>query len=119
MTVGLYIMDEIKLLNSDKVVKPVEEPLQFDGYTLDEIRHQRALVAVRKEFAKAKVLERIDAFKDRNPFAPDGSLKAAARLGTLPMKIIRGLNYTDYIIMGISAFGAIRKVFSLFIKKKK
>ncbi|MDE7347798.1 MAG: hypothetical protein K2N48_13795 [Muribaculaceae bacterium] len=112
-------MEEIKRLNSDKVVEHVEENLQFDGYTLDEIRHQRALVAVRKEFAKAKVLEQIDAVKDRNPFAPDGSLKAAARLGSLPMKIMRGLNYTDYIMMGISAIGTARKVFSFFKKKKK
>lgn len=112
-------MEEIKRINSDKVVKPVEEPLQFDGYTLDEIRHQRALVAVRKEFAKAKIFEQVDSLKDRNPFAPDGSLKAAARLGSLPMKIMRGLNYSDYIMMGISAIGTARKIFSFFKKKKK
>ncbi|MDE5872252.1 MAG: hypothetical protein K2H22_09965, partial [Muribaculaceae bacterium] len=93
-------MEEIKRQNTDKIVKPVEDPLQFNGFTLDEIRHQRALIAVRKEFAKAKILEQIDTLKERNPFAPDGSLKAAARLGTLPMKIMRGLNYTDYIMMG-------------------
>ncbi|MBD5260866.1 MAG: hypothetical protein HDS38_01890 [Bacteroides sp.] len=112
-------MEEIKRSNSDKVVVSEKEPPQFNGFTLDEIRHHRALIAVRKEFAKAKILEQLDAVKDRNPFAPDGSLKAAARLGSLPMKIMRGLNYTDYIMMGISAVGTARKVFSLFKKKKK
>ena len=112
-------MEEIKRVNSDKVVKPIEDPLQFDGFTLDEIRHHRALIAVRKEFAKAKILEQVDTLKDRNPFAPDGSLKAASRLGSLPMKIMRGLNYTDYIMMGLSAVGSVRKVFSFFKKKKK
>lgn len=112
-------MEEIKRLNSDKVVRPIEDPLQFNGFTLDEIRHQRALIAVRKEFAKAKIMEQVDSLKDRNPFAPDGSLKSAARLGSIPMKIMRGLNYTDYIMMGISAFGTLRKFFSLFKKKKK
>lgn len=112
-------MEEIKRQNSDKVVMPVEETPQFNGFTLDEIRHQRALIAVKKEFAKAKILEQVDTLKDRNPFAPDGSLKAATRLGSLPMKIMRGLNYTDYIMMGISAIGTVRKVFSFFKKKKK
>ncbi len=112
-------MEEIKRQNSDKIVTPIEETLQFNGFTLDEIRHNRALIAVRKEFAKAKIMEQIEALKDRNPFAPDGSIKAAARLGNLPMKIMRGLNYTDYIMMGISAFGTVRKMFSFFKKKKK
>ncbi len=112
-------MEEIKRQNSDKVLSKIEDPLQFNGFTLDEIRHNRALIAVKKEFAKAKVLEQLDALKDRNPFAPDGSIKAAARLGTLPSKIMRGLNYTDYIMMGISAIGTVRKVFSFFQKKEK
>ncbi len=112
-------MEEIKRINSDKVVKPVEETLRFDGYTLDEIRHQRALIAVRKEFAKAKILQQVDALKERNPFAPDGTLKAATRLGNIPTKIVRGLNYTDYIMMGFSAIGTVRKVLSFFKKKKK
>lgn len=112
-------MEEIKRSNSDKVVTPVEEPVQFNGYTLDEIRHHRALLAVRKEFAKTKIMEDVDRLKERNPFAPDGSLKAATRLGALPMKIMRGLNYTDYIMMGLSVFGTARKMLSFFKKKKK
>lgn len=112
-------MEPIKRPNSDKVVTNVEEPLQFNGFTLDEIRHQRALIAVKKEFAKAKILEDLDKLKDRNPFAPDGTLKAAARLGNIPMKIMRGLSYTDYIMMGISAIGTVRKALSFFKKKKK
>lgn len=113
-------MDNVKRIESkDKVVTNVDDPVEFDGFTLDEIRHRRALIAVRKEFAKVKMIEQVELLKDRNPFAPDGSLKAAARLGSIPMKIVRGLNYTDYIMMGISAFGAVKKVFSFFRKKKK
>ena len=112
-------MENIRRIESrDKVISTVDDPIEFKGYTLDEVRHMRALVAVKKEFAKAKMIERLDELKDRNPFAPDGTLKAASRLGAIPMKIVRGLNYTDYIMMGISAFGAIKKVFSLFRKKK-
>ncbi len=112
-------MEEIIRQNSDKVMPQGDDFPHFDGFTLDEIRHHRALIAVRKEFAKAKILEQVEALKDRNPFAPDGSIKAAARLGNLPSKIMCGLNYTDYIMMGISAIGTVRKVFSFFKKIKK
>lgn len=96
----------------------VETPEIFEGYTLDEIRHHRALMSVRKEFAKAKAFEKMVALKDRNPFAADGKYKAASRLGSLPMKIVKGLNYTDYIMLGLSTFGTIKRVFSMFRKKK-
>ncbi len=113
-------MENIKRIEGkDKVLSMTDDPVEFEGYSLDEVRHQRALVAVRKEFAKVKLMEQFDLLKDRNPFAPDGTLKAASRLGSIPLKIVRGLNYTDYIMMGISAFGAMKKVFSLFRKKKK
>ncbi len=113
-------MDNVKRIESkDKILTQIDDPVEFGGYTLDEIRHHRALVAIKKEFAKAKIFEQFDALKDRNPFAPDGTLKAASRLGSIPMKIVKGLNYTDYIMMGLSAFGTAKKVFSFFRKKKK
>lgn len=90
----------------------------FEGFTLDEIRHVRALVAVRKEFAKARFFEKVDGVKDFNPFAPGGKMKAATRLGSIPVKLVKGLNYTDYILLGISAFGTLKKAFSFFRKKK-
>ncbi len=113
-------MENVKRLEGkDKILSQIEEAIEFHGYTLDEIRHNRALIAVRKEFAKAKIVEELNGLKDRNPFAPDGTLKAASRLGSIPMKIVKGLNYTDYVMLGISAFGTMKKVFSLFRKKKK
>lgn len=113
-------MDNVKRIESkDKILLHSDESVEFQGYTLDEIRHHRALLAVRKEFAKVKVIENFESLKDRNPFAPDGTLKAAARLGSIPMKIAKGLNYSDYIMLGISAFGTAKKVFSFFHRKKK
>lgn len=100
--------------NSKKSVIPDE----FPGFTLEEIRHHRALIAVRKEFAKAKIMENVEQLKQRNPFSPDSNLKAAARLGTLPLKIVKGLNYTDYIMLGMSVFNTARKTFKFFRKKK-
>lgn len=108
--------------NTDRVNLPATIPgevPEFTGFTLEEIRHHRALIAVKKEFAKARLLEDVELLKERNPFAEGSALKAAGRLGTLPLKIMKGLNYTDYIMLGVSAFGSAKKIFSLFRKKKK
>ena len=37
-------------------IEIVKEVPRFKGYTLDEIRYQRAMLGVRKEFCKAKVM---------------------------------------------------------------
>ncbi len=112
-------MTNMKQIGQDNNDMAHEKPVAiFEGFTLDEIRHQRALVAVRKEFAKARFFENVDGVKVYNPFAPGGKLKAASRLGSIPMKLIKGLNYTDYILLGISAFGTLKKAFSFFRKKK-
>lgn len=100
--------------------KKTGSALEFDGFTLEEIRHHKALIAVRKEFAKAKLFEKVENAKAMNPFihSRQGKIKAASSLGSLPLKMIKGLNYTDYILLGISTFGTMRKLFSLFRKKK-
>lgn len=115
------IKGNVMVKKTDKVTLPAtieHNVVEFTGFTLDEIRHHRALVAVKKEFAKARLMEDVDLLKERNPFAAGSTLKAAGRLGTLPLKIMKGLNYTDYIMLGVSAFGSARKIFSLFRKKK-
>lgn len=113
-------MENVKRIEGrDKVLTTIEEPVDFEGYTLDEIRHHRALLAVRKEFAKARIFEEAQVLKDYNPFASDGTLKAAARIGSIPLKIVKGLSYTDYIMLGFSAFGTVKKVISFFRRKKK
>lgn len=111
-------MDTIKQSAADNSAAQSEEQVGFEGFSLDEIRHRKALLAVRKEFAKARIFEQVDALKDRNPFSADGKLKAASRLGTIPMKIIKGLSYSDYILFGMTVFGTAKKIFSFFRKKK-
>ncbi|MCM1490531.1 MAG: hypothetical protein NC095_06875 [Muribaculum sp.] len=112
-------MDTTKQIpHSSSEVHTQQPAMEFNGFTLDEIRHHRALLSVRKEFAKAKVLEKVDNVKERNPFAGNSKMKAASRLGSLPLKLMKGLNYTDYILLGISTFGTLKKAFSFFRKKK-
>lgn len=116
-------MDKTTLAGKNRIPESqnTEQPTVFDGFTLDEIRHHRALIAVRKEFAKAKFYEKVDGVKQVTPFVNKGTgkLKTVGQIGSIPLKLMKGLNYTDYILLGLSTFSTVKKVCSLFRKKKR
>ena len=95
----------------------------FKGYNLDEIKYQRALLALRKEFAKEKVMEDLAAIRKRLPFQGGnsdnkGGLRLPGAKGVLG-RVMGGLGYVDYFILGFSVINAGRKIFSFFRKNKK
>lgn len=92
----------------------------FKGYTLEELRYQRALVTLKKEFCKAKLVKNFDKLKNTNPFSPSsaaGNLPSKSRF--IITKLLTGLNYLDYAVLGFSIFNSVRKVTSIFRRKKK
>lgn len=112
-------MKEIKATKSSaqEIMAPKHD---FKGYTIEEIRFQRALVAMEAEFCKTKFLKSWSNVQKANPFSPSGGGSSLPmKAGSVAMKIVNGLNYMDYIMLGVSAFSGIRKVVSFFRKKKK
>lgn len=109
-------MNEIQ--NTEKVAKDITDPQNnFKGYTLEEIRYQRALVALQKEFSKTKIIRTAHNITRSNPLAPSAS-SMSGKVGFVASKLLTGLNYLDYAMIGFSVFGTARKVFSFFRKKK-
>ena len=92
---------------------------EFKGYTIEEIRFHRALVAMEADFCKTKFLKSWNNLQTVNPFSPSSGSSLPAKAGSVAMKIVKGLNYMDYIVLGFSVFSGVRKVFSLFRKGKK
>lgn len=95
-----------------------EETPVFNGYTMDELKHQRALTLVKREFLKQRAMNDIDALKSRLPFnsnSPLGNISPKSLIG----KVMKGLNYADYLMLGFSAFSAGRKILSLFHRKRR
>ncbi len=115
-------MAENKTVSSDKLPENVVvEDSTFKGYTLEELRYQRALVLLRREFAKQKVESGLRHIRKTNVFTGTASGSKASglvRAGGIASKILTGLNYADYAMIGFSAFGTVRKIFSFFRKKK-
>lgn len=90
----------------------------FKGYTLDELRYQRALLLLKREFLKEKATEQLKDVRESIPFlnGQSGISKISSK-GMLG-KVMKGLNFVDYLMIGFSLFNSGRKFVSLFRKKK-
>lgn len=98
---------------------PQVEVPRVKGMSIDEIRYRRALVALKKEFCKSKVLLHKEKIANSSPFskgykAPENS--KMGRFGAIVGKLTGKLNFLDYAMMGVSMFQVGKKVFGL-IKK--
>ena len=91
---------------------------EFKGYTLDELRYQRALLLLKKEFLKEKAVKQIHDVKERVPMLNGKSPLSTMSSKGILSRMAKGLNYADYIMIGFSVFNAGRKMISLFRKKK-
>lgn len=96
------------------------EPLKIPGLTIREIRHRRAIVLLQKEFCKEKISYSALKLKNSSPFSKNysGKSKTFGRAGGILGKIVGGMNYLDYALVGFSVFSNVRKVLRLFHKKK-
>lgn len=104
-------------------VQPHEKADDFRGYTMEELRYQRAMMALRKEFCKSKVLNRVDRLahpaKEKEPKNLPGILgKVGNAFGTIG-KFIPHLSVLEYASLGISAIGTGRKIYKSISNKKK
>lgn len=109
-------MKEEKVKAASPIPDAGEE--DFKGYTLDELRYQRALLLLKKEFLKEKALKETKVIKDHIPVlngkSPLNSISPSGLVG----RVMKGLNYADYLMLGFALFNSGKKIFSLFRKKK-
>ncbi len=103
--------NEIVPVNDHKEEAP-HNTKEFKGYSIEELRYQRALIALRKDFCRSKMVHNADRVRKR------GTTSRVAHVGGLATKIISGLGYLDYVMIGMSAFGTGRKIFKFFRGKK-
>lgn len=103
--------------NSHGNKAPHKQP-GFSGYTMAELKYQRALVALKKEYLKEDILYQTADIKRRIPFL-NRKKKTEKKSSGLFGKMMKGLDYSDYIMLGAKGFGIIKKAGSLFRKKKK
>lgn len=113
----------MKQIEKSEKIDIIEEIPKFRGYTIEEIRYQRALLALRKEFCKAKVMESVQNLKPGSNSSTRNSSKGGsskwAVAGKVASKLLSNLNTIDYALMGLSLIGTVRKGYRLIRGKKK
>lgn len=77
----------------------------WKGYTIDELRYQRALNSARLEIQKERLLNEFDTMK-----GTFGVMQPTGILG----KMLKSLNFIDY---GIIAFQTVRRLSALFRRR--
>lgn len=109
-----------EITTKEKVANDIITPAkEFKGYTIEEIRFQRALVAMEAEFCKTKLLKSWNNLQESNPLIPGNKASLPGKAGALALKMVNGLNYIDYILLGLSVFKGTRKIFSFFKGRKR
>ncbi len=108
-----------------KIDKPQPQPEvslpPFKGYTIEELRYRRAMMALKKEFCKEKAMQSLRGLspsarrKDKGGSSKSSKLALAGQIAT---KVFSNLNTLDYILMGISLFTTARKGIRLIRGKK-
>lgn len=123
-------------------ITPVPDPqvlatrdTSFKGYTMEELRYQKALALLRKEFCKSNILESVDSL--RHPFsdntkriagfsapvkasqsASGSTIRQVGKVGKLMVSsLLKGMKPMDYVMFGISLIGPTRKLIKIFRKK--
>jgi hypothetical protein len=94
------------------------EQEHFKGYTIEELRFRRAVVAIKREYVKDKLNSEWARFRGVGvgPNVVDGKKKPFT--GGLVANVMKMFSYADYIALGLTIFKGTRKIASLFKKKK-
>ena len=94
---------------------PAELQLQapkFKGYGMDELNYRIAMSTLQAEFVKEQIQGTFADAVEEGPFT--GSCSSS-----IVTKMLHGLNFADYAILGFSLFRTTRNLFNFFRKKKK
>lgn len=110
-----------EIAKSKKMAMDITNPeAKFEGFTLEEIRYRRALVAMQKEFCSNKIERSLFNLQKINPLSPTSTADSLpGKAGAIALKLLKGLNYLDYAVLGFSLFNSVRKLTSFFHRKKK
>lgn len=82
-------------------MKKKKQKADWEGYTLEELTYRRALVLARIELTKDRMSENISRIKKGNV------LLSGASFG----RILKMINYTDFIVLGISLWRKFKPLF--------
>lgn len=104
-----------------KITDALTPELSPRGYTMEELRYRMAITAVKKELCKDQLASYWQGLVDASPLKALTEKKAEGKTISKGLlgKFLKGLDYADYVVLGMSAFKAVKKIATLFKRKKK
>lgn len=102
--------------SATQIVAPHQKKA-FHGYTIEELRVQRALADVRREYVKEK-LESNFTNLIANPLSREDESRSSLAW-SIGGKLLNLFSYTDYIALGVNLFNGGRKLVGMFKHRKK
>ena len=93
------------------------EESEFQGYTMEQLRYQRALLLVKREFMRDKALKETKKIKEQIPVINGKSAFSGVTPRGIIGKLVHGLDFADYLLLGFQAVRIGRKVGGLFRRK--
>ncbi len=91
----------------------------FKGYSIEELRYQRAMIALRKEFCRQKVINSVDSIRHPGGKGSDvGAFSKFQKVAAVVAKLFANKNVLDYALVGLSVFGSGRKIYKLIGRRK-
>lgn len=97
----------------------IAEETKPKGYTIDELRYRLALTTLKKEFCKEKLINKFNSTVAASPLSGKGASGGGSFPFTLVGKLMKGLSYADYVMVGFSVFKTAKSVFSFFKGKRR
>ena len=91
-----------------------QNEVDFKGYTLQELQYQRALLLVKREFLRDKALKESARIKQQIPILNGKSALSNITAKGILGKIVHGLDFADYILLGLQTFRIGKKALKFF-----
>lgn len=101
--------------NKTTPLLPPHKQAGFKGYTINELRHQRMLTQIRRDFIKEKLINDSHTLREIKLLPQQGSKSSA--LLSIATQGLRIFSYADLFSIGFSLFRTGSKIFSFFKKR--
>lgn len=92
---------------------------EFKGYSMEELRYRRAMMALKKDFCRERIRTNFNAIRHPGGRSESGNaLSRFQKVANVTAKLFANAKVMDIALIGLSVFGSGRKIYKLFGKKK-
>ena len=108
-------------MNSNVEIKQNQEKMvvsdqPFEGYTLEELRYQRALIALKADFCKESLKTSVGEITQLSRFTRKNKTSSLLKGSGIVGKLAKSLDVLDYAVLGFTMFKTVKSLISKFKK---